>query len=139
MIVDCHMHAWRYPEHFNKEVMLLNQPARRRRWPDEHFQAMWDMPVENYLKEAEGAVDKSILLALRSWDTFGVDIPNDYCADLVKQYPDRLEFCCCVVPTEEGAVQEVERCVKELGAVGLGELGPAYGGYYANDEKCYPV
>ena len=139
MIVDCHVHSWRYPEHFNKEAMLWNQPARRRSWPDEKFKVMWDQPVEDYLKVAEGVVDHALLMGFKSWNTFGVDVPNDYNAELARKYPDKLSMTASVIPNEKGAAQEVERCVKELGAVAIGELGSAYGGYYANDPECYPA
>lgn len=139
MIVDCHVHFWRYPQHFNKEAMLANQPRRRRDWAEEKFQAMWDNPPEGYLAEMDGVVEKAIILGLKSWATFGVETPNDWLAEIVQRYPDKFAWCCCVVPTQEGAVEEVERCVKEKGAVGIGELGPAYGAYYANDERCFPV
>jgi hypothetical protein len=139
MIVDCHIHVWRYPDHFNKEAMLANQPRRRRDWPDEKFKRMWDMPIESYLPQMEGIVEKAIVQGQKSWDTYGVDVPNEYIAQIVGKYPDKLNWCCCVVPTEPGAAVEVEKCVKEWGAIGVGELGPGYAGYRANDEKCFPV
>jgi uncharacterized protein len=138
VIVDTHMHVWRYPEHFNKQAMLDNQPERRRSWPDEKFKAIWDSPIEAYLKAAEGVVDKAILMGLSSAATFGVTVPNDYLADLKKEYPDKLEWACCLDPTQPGAIAEMERCVLKLGAIAVGELGPAYQSFYFNDERAYP-
>jgi len=61
MIVDCHMHSWLYPDHFNRKLMLQNLPERRRHESEEWYKKVWDAPVENYLKEAEEAgVDKAI-------------------------------------------------------------------------------
>jgi len=139
MIVDCHIHVWRYPEHFDKKTMLANQPERRRGWPDEKFKAMWDNPIERYVGLMDGIVDKAIIMGLRSSNTYSIDTPNDYLQMVAKQYPDKFAWCCCVVPIEENAADEVERCVKEDGAIGVGELGPAYGNYFANDRRCYPV
>lgn len=139
MIIDCHMHSWKYPDHFNREAMLRNQPARRRGWTEDRFKQMWDSPIERYIAEMDGVVDKAILMGLKSWDTFGVDIPNEYLADIVKKYPDKFAWCCCVNPTEEGALEEVRHCVEDLGAIGLGEIGPSYGGFLANDERCFPI
>ena len=82
----------RYPEHFNKEVMLFSQPARRHSWPEEKWKAMWDNPIESYLAEAEGVVDKGILLSVMAKDTFGLATPNSYLAELVKQHPDKLAW-----------------------------------------------
>ena len=139
MIVDCHMHTWRYPEHANKPALLAAMPKRRRSWPEERLQHVMNNPIEPYLEEADGIVDKAILMGLKAKDTMGISIPNEYMAEIVRQHPDKLAWCCCVTPTEKNAALEVERCVKELGAVGVGELGPAYGGYFINDERCFPV
>ncbi|MFC1982595.1 amidohydrolase family protein [Chloroflexota bacterium] len=139
MIVDCHMHIWRYPEHFNKEVMLANQPPRRRDWPEEKFKLMWDNPVERYLEVMDEVVDRAIILGLKSRETFGVDVPNEYLAEVVRRHSDKLSWCCCVIPIKPGAADEVEKCIKEWGAIGVGELGPSYGSYYTNDRKAYPV
>jgi hypothetical protein len=131
--------VWRYPDHIiNKEVFLRSHPARRRNWSEEKWKEVWDNPVENYLKEAEGFVDKAILMAFNGPNTMGTLVPNDYVRECAIRYPDKLEWACCVIPTEEGAIDEVERCV-ELGAIALGELGQSYGGYYANDKRCYPL
>ena len=138
MIVDCHVHVFRYPDHFVRDVMLKSQPARRKSWSDEQFKQIWDNPIENYLKEAEGVIDKAILVGLNTANTWGIYTPNDYLRTIANQYPDKLEWCCCVIPTEEGAVEEVERCIK-LGAIALGEMTPAHSEYYANDKRCYPV
>lgn len=137
MIIDTHMHVWRYPEHFNKEAMLANQPERRRSWPDEKFRAMWDNPIERYFEEARGTIDKSILMTLSSAKTFGITVPNEYMVALKRQYPDRLEWACNIDPLQPDAPQELERWVKE-GAIAVGELGPAYHGFYINDERAYP-
>jgi len=139
MIVDCHVHSWRYPDHFNRDAMLANQPPPARSWPDEKFKLMWDNPIDRYLEVMDGYVDRAVLVGMKSWDTLGIDVPNEYLAGIVKQHPDKLSWCCCVIPTEAGAADEVEKCVKEWGAVGIGEIAPAYGGYHANDKRAYPV
>lgn len=138
MIVDTHMHSWLYPGHWNKPVMLLNQPERRRSWPDDKFKAMWDNPIEAYLEETEGIIDKAILMSLKTSETFGLTTPEDYLAGLKKRYPDRIEWCCAMDPTQPEAIPELERCVNELGAIGVGEISPPYQGFYFNDERAYP-
>ncbi len=138
MILDTHMHVWRYPEHFDQQAMLANQPERRRSWSDEKFKAMWDNPVERYFEEAKGVVDKAILQTLYSPGTFGISVPNEYMANLKKQYPDKLEWACNLDPLRPESVAELERCVKELGAVAVGEMSPAYQGFYFNDPQIYP-
>ena len=139
MIVDCHIHTWRYPEHFNRGVMLSNQPKRRQAWSDEKFKAMWDNPVERYIEAMGDSLGRAIIVGLKSEQTFGINTPNEYLAEEAAKYPEKLSWCCCVIPTEKGAAEEVEKCVKKHGAVGVGELGPAYGNYHVNDKSCYPV
>lgn len=140
MILDCHMHSWRYPQHFDREVMLANQPPRRRGWSEEQFKQMWELPVEHYLEEMKGSdVAKALLLGLKAGATLGIDVANEYLAGLVRDRPDPLAWGCCVTPTEPGAAAEVERCVNEMGAAAVGELGPVYGGFRLDDPTCFPV
>jgi len=139
MIVDTHMHIWRYPEHFDKDVMLLNLPPRRRNMPDEWYKKVWDSPIERYFELAAGIVDKAVIQGINMPKSLGITVPSDYIVEAVKRYPDKLAWCCAVNPTERDAAKEVERCVKELGAVGVGELGCGYQYFYADDERCLPV
>ena len=79
MILDCHMHSWRYPQHFRRDVMLANQPARRRGWSEAQFTTMWDLPIEAYWREMEGSeVNKALLLGLKAGSSLGIELPNDY-------------------------------------------------------------
>jgi len=134
------MHSWIYPDHFNREVMLQNLPERRRHESEEWYKKVWDAPLENYLKEAEEAgVDKVILNAIRFQYTLGVVTPNDWLAEQAKRYPDKMAWACGVNPTEPNAADEVERCVTELGAIAIGELGSCYEFYYINDIRNFKV
>lgn len=138
MIVDCHVNTWRWDEHCNGEVIRLNELPRRRSWPDERLKKAWDNPIESYLSEMGDVVDKGIILPLQYGKTFGVHVPNDYVAELVKKYPDKLAAFCSVVPTEEGAVEELERGVTQLGLIGL-KMSPTYQCFYPHDEKYFPL
>jgi uncharacterized protein len=140
MIVDCHMHSWRYPQHFNREVILANMSPRRRGSSEEQLVKIWELPVEHYLDEMrQSEVGRALLLGLRAGATLGIDVDNDYLAEKVRQNPDAFAWACCVVPTEAGAAAEVERCVRDLGAIAVGELGPVYGGFRIDDPRCFPV
>ena len=113
MIVDCHVHSYRWPEHRDREQLLKTLPSRARDWPEERFVFLYDEPIEKYISnEMEGVIDKAILVGLKAPKTVGADVPNRYYADIVKKYPDKFGWCCNVIPTEEGAAEEVERCVK---------------------------
>jgi predicted TIM-barrel fold metal-dependent hydrolase len=119
--------------------MLKNLPEKRRNESEEWYKKAWNAPLENYLKEAEDAgVDKGILNAVRFPFSLGVITPNDWLAEQGKKFPDRIEWACGVNPVDLTAAREVERCVKELGAIAVGELGSCYEYYYVNDIRNFP-
>jgi len=65
---------------------------------------------------------------------------NDVMADYCKAYPDRLYFwghAPLNQPAE--AVKEIERAVRELGAVGMGAGGANFGGLEFDSEELFPV
>lgn len=139
MILDCHMHSWRYPTHFTRPVLFANMPKRRHGYNEEKLTSMWDLPVEGYLDQMDGVVDKALLLGFKAGGSQGIEVPNEYLADLARSYPDKLVWACCVIPTEPGSAEEVQRWVLEHGAVAVGELGPAYSNYRLDDPRCFPV
>jgi uncharacterized protein len=58
---------------------------------------------------------------------------NDYLADLVRRYPDRLSACAAAQPRDPaGAAAEIARCAG-LGFRGVGELMPHLQGYSLDD------
>jgi len=135
-ILDTHVHAWRYPEDFNREVFMTNMPPGM---SEERAAETFNLPIEKHLDMMAGAVDKALILGLRAGATLGIDVDNEYLAEQAKKYPGKVYWTCGVTLTDSGAAAEVERCVKELGAVALGELGPGYGHYRIDDPRCFPV
>ncbi|MBI4298627.1 MAG: amidohydrolase family protein [Chloroflexi bacterium] len=139
-ILDCHDHAWRYPEHFNVARLRANLPLEQRSMGEEEIKKMRDRPVEVVLNAAkEGSVDHTLILGLKSGDTIGAEVPNEWIAEAVKPYPSKLWWAAAVVMTQPGAAAEAERCIRDLGAVALGEIGPAYAHYSIDDPRCFPV
>ena len=140
MILDCHLHTWLYPDHFPDDVYVNFTGARQRGLSEEEIKQSADRRADRLLREMEEAgVDKGLVVGLKSGSTLGMEVPNEFVAEEVKPYPDKLSWACAVVMTEEGAAAEVEKCVKELGAVALGEIGPGYGHYRLDDPRCFPV
>jgi len=119
--------------------MLANQPERRWDWPDEKFKQLLDQPIDPYLALMDGVIERAIIVGQSARETSGVDIPNSYLAEVARLHSDKLSWCCCVDPTTAGAADEVEKCVKEWGAIGVGELNPIQWQAYANDPRAYPV
>jgi len=138
MIVDCHMHAWRFPDHMVMDVFRHNLPPQLRDLSETQLKQSWDNPIENYIAEMEGAVDKALVTANCFPRTLGINIPNDYVAEIAGKYPDKFAGIGSVDPNAEGAVKEVERC-KKLGLVGL-KLSPPEQAFPATDEKlAFPI
>ena len=73
-------------------------------------------------------------------DEYEVYVPNDYTADQVAMYPDRLKGVACIDPMRgiPWAVEELERCVKELDFRAL-KLVPSYQLYSPNDRSLDPL
>jgi predicted TIM-barrel fold metal-dependent hydrolase len=65
---------------------------------------------------------------------------NDVMAEYCKPFPDRLYFWAhAPLNQPAAAVQEVDRAVRELGAVGMGAGGSNFGGLEFDSEELYPV
>ena len=141
MILDCHTHHFRYPEHFpdDRYVTDVIIPLRGEEAADE-IRKHLDRPASVILDLMdEAGVDKSLVLGFKAPETRYIDVAHDDLAKEVEPHGDRLSWACCVVMTEPNAATEVERCVKELGAVALGEVGPGYALHRMDDPRCFPV
>ena len=80
------------------------------------------------MKEAGG--DKGLVLGLRGPITIGIDVPNEDIAKAVKPHAGKLYWGPAVILTDSGAAAaEVEHCIKDLGAVAVGGIGPGYGNF----------
>lgn len=115
MIVDIHTHL---PTHRG------SVPEAEREWND-----VWRpdavRPVtygwDDYL-EAMEPVDKAVVFAIarKPHDNY-----NDATAELVRAYPDKLIGFMAVHPHRDDVLDEIDRCVDELGLKGI-KLGPNY-------------
>ena len=89
----------------------------------------------------EAGIDKTVILGLDYEYLFKGKISykgyNDYVANLLKEYPDRLIGLAGIDPRRgKEAIQELERCVLDLGFKGV-KLWPLTG-FYPDDLKFYP-
>jgi predicted TIM-barrel fold metal-dependent hydrolase len=140
VIVDSNVHYWRYPSHYSMEHFASIYGQKTASLPVETLRKMnFDQPFEDYWAVAEKIVDKAIVQELNTPDTFGVVNPHEDLYELTQKYKGRVYWMPSIHPFKPGAVEEFERCVKEMGAVGLGEWAPAYMQFYENDERCFPL
>ncbi|MEW6616390.1 MAG: amidohydrolase family protein [Thermodesulfobacteriota bacterium] len=101
--------------------------------------------LDDMIKDMNKAnVEKALIMSLDTsksdhWAFKESMLSNDKVAKLVSQYPDRFIGYGSVDPRREDAVEETERCIKELGLKGM-KFHPAAVRTYPNDEKrFYPI
>lgn len=95
--------------------------------------------VTNFLKAMdENHIDMAIVHPIVPGDEDLGFSDNEFVGKLVKQYPDRLMGYACVVPTEEGASQELRQAVEEWGLRGL-KLHPPLQNFSMTDPRIGPV
>ena len=143
MIIDCH-------GHFNTQDDFLRIAKKYATdvWGKQVYKAIEAGPNPSAAEEA--TTEEAWIESL---DRYGVDkvvlqvAPfgnNDKVAKFISQAenPDRfigvanIDF---MDPEGSNSAQELERCVKELGLKGIGELYPNIGPWDPGDEKCFPV
>ena len=139
MIVDAHCHYnttedfKRHAERLFKDEMTKRVvPGMTRAW--QAFEAAtsvdaWIESMDRY------GVDKILLQTA----PFG---NSDKVSEFVKEAPDRfvglanIDF---MDPVGSNSVDELDRCVNDLGLKGIGELYPKIGPWDPADEKCFPI
>ena len=121
MIVDVHSHCLQ-PEHMSEANHRANERAG--------YPPMPPLSPETYLKAME-VVDKAIVFGVRGVSA-GMYSPNNFTAEWVKNAPDKLIGFAAIDPTEEDHLEEVDRCVSDLGLRGI-KLYPMLGRYDPTD------
>ena len=139
MIIDCH-------GHFNTGQAYAKNAERYVKYDFER--PGFEKEVRTFKAREEAT---SVDLWVQSLDRYGVDKivlqtapygDNDAVAEFVKGAPDRfiplanIDF---FDPEGSNPVQELERCVNELGLKGIGELYPQIGPWDPGDEKVFPI
>lgn len=93
---------------------------------------------------AQEFIDLDVKALLIAWDSEanrGTPIvSNDYVARLVKDYPDAFIGGWAMIDPWKGkmAIRELERCVKELGLIGL-KFQPIAQGFFPSNRQFYPL
>ena len=139
MIVDCHGHF------IMREDFVRNaKEFVRDEWGRRAIGPLTAEPVG--LEEPQNEGDW-----IESLDRYGVDKiilqtaplgSSDKVAEFVKEAPGRfvglanIDF---LDPVGSNSVDELDRCINDLGLKGVGELYPKIGPWDPADEKCFPI
>ena len=129
MIVDVHTHFFRPELDFGPA--LRADMARCGVNP-----AAWGDIGERHLEttcEADVAVVFGLQARATDWN-----IPNDAVAKHVLRAPERLLFFAALDPAQPDCLEELERCHRDLGAVGV-KLAPLYQGVHPCDPRCRDI
>lgn len=119
MIIDVHTHI--FPEKIisNKERYAEKEPA---------FSLLYGHPKAKMARGEDlisamdkSGIDRSVVFGFPWISRDLTMMHNDYILEWADKYPHRLIPLVCVLPTEDWAIEEVERCLK-AGAKGAGEL-----------------
>lgn len=96
--------------------------------------------LEDFVGEfTQAGIDKVVCTGRDIETTSAWKVTNDYVAEMVAKYPDRIIGLAGIDPNKgDGAVREVERAISELGLKGV-SMDPFGAGLYANDPKMYPI
>ena len=127
MIVDVHSHCLQ-PEHMSEANHRANERAG--------YPPMPPLSPETYLKAME-VVDKAIVFGVRGVSA-GMHSPNNFTAEWVQHAPDKLIGFAAIDPTEEDHLEEVDRCVSDLGLRGI-KLYPMLGRYDPTEPTIFPL
>jgi len=108
----------------------------------EHFKHT--IPIRSIDEMAEEYRSQGVFGCLSGWDsetTMGEPATsNDLIAEIVRRHPDVfVGWAGLDVRKGKLAIQELERCVKELGFKGVGEIHPICQAIYPSDREFYPL
>ena len=131
MIVDFHTHLFPPDVRKSREKYFAGESA---------FELLYASPKSKMIGAGEiitamdeQGVDVSVVFGF-PWKNLEIaKRHNDYIAEAVARYPDRLKGFCCLDPCPSEAAAEVERCLTN-GLCGVGELA-----FYRSGIECVIV
>jgi uncharacterized protein len=118
MIIDWHTNLW-LDEHIDVEHLTAMHVRSGGR--------ATDASPDRHRRTVAAVAEKFIVITMK-WPRLGVNVPNDFVAQYVAQFPGRAIGLACVEPRDPNAERELERAVKVLGLRGL-KLAPTYQGF----------
>lgn len=144
MIVDCHTHLFWYPDHLSEEFAaeaLAAKLVKLERSGGAAYAESLDLHSYDSRPEqhwaASATADLVVVFGLQARAT-GVWVPNDLIADYVAEHPEKLVGWASVDPNDPGCLEELDRCVHDLGLRGL-KVGPAYQHFDPRDRRYFAL
>ena len=129
MIIDIHTHVFDAAHHFGPK---LNADLVRCGVDP----AVWGNVAERHLVTTKAA-DVAVVFGLQASGT-GWHIPNEMVAAHVAKAPDRLLLFASIDPLQPDYIEELEKCHRQLGAVGV-KLAPLYQNAHPQDKRYYEI
>ncbi len=130
MLIDCHTHVWDVDKHLGQEMIS-------------DFSRVWGGSIESLKatpevhEKAMSKVDKAIVLAFKSL-FLKINVPNEYVAEYVDKFPDKLIGFCCIDPNQPDATAELKKCIQDLHMKGL-KISPIYQNFDPNSDRAYKL
>jgi len=93
---------------------------------------------------AKEFIDLDVKALIIAWDSETVTglppVTNDYVAKVAKDYPDAFLGAWAMIDPWKGeaAIKELERCIKDLGMIGL-KFQPVAQAFFPSDRRFYPL
>jgi predicted TIM-barrel fold metal-dependent hydrolase len=132
-VVDAHVHI--FPEEISRQ---------RARWllRDHWFRALYENPnarlatAEELIASMDGCgIDQAIVCGFPWSDDSHCRYHNEYMAEAVSRYPDRLGWLGIVSPRDNG--EEAAEACFAAGAIGIGELNADAQGFSWTDSRAF--
>jgi len=140
MIVDCHTHVWQSPEQLGQ--LELGEMSRnlKLRGRLANSKPVWrSIPAADpdHHWASSGTVDKSIVLGFKS-RYLRAEIPNQFVADYVARFPQKLIGFAGIDPTEPSALDDLRSARSEMLLRGM-TISPANQDYHPSDSRAMRV
>jgi len=140
MIVDVHTHIWQSPDQLGQlELGLAARSSRKRQRVVAQKGAWRSLPAADadHHWAQSGTVDKSIVLGFKS-RYLQAEIPNQYVAEYVNRFPQKLIGFAGIDPTERTAANEVALAKQELRLRGI-TVSPPNQDFHPTDSRAMLV
>jgi uncharacterized protein len=129
MIVDIHTHF--FDSHLHCGPQVIDDWKRCSIDP-----GSWHFNADDFMR-ATAEADAVVVFGLKGAKT-GWRIPNEYVAEHVARYPERLILFASIDPGQPGHMEELERMHQDFRCKGV-KISPIYQGVHPHDKRYYDI